>query len=297
VNIFNGAETTIDGWSSDDDVEVPEREGPSRISCRQSEARAALSPSGLEGFDWALNPYVGCSHGCAYCYAPSVLHIDRERFRSHIEVRRNIPALLAKELKRKERGVVGIGTVTDAYQSIERRFKVTRFCMERLSRHDWPVAILTKSDLVVRDLDLIEGLSDCEVGFTISTLDEHQRRLLEPGAPSVPRRLAAMRLLSDSGVRTYAFLGPIYPTATINEVREMVRRVNTAGARSLLVDRLNLKRGVWLSVTKALTPDPGLMGIARRRLFPWPGDPDFYQRVFVVVQEEAEALGMDVGHA
>jgi len=106
-----------------------------------------------------------------------------------------------------------------------------------------------------------------------------------------------MRLLSDAGVRTYAFLGPIYPTATINEVREMVRRVNTAGASSVLVDRLNLKRGVWLSVTRALSPDPALMGVARRRMFPRPGDPDFYQRALVVVQEEAEALGMDVGHA
>lgn len=297
MNILDGADGAIEGWSGEPDARRQEGQPPLGVSFEQCEARAALTPSGLGGFDWALNPYLGCSHGCAYCYAPSVLHVDRERFRTRIEVRRNIPALLARELKRKERGVVGVGTVTDAYQPAERRFQVTRYCLERLARHEWPFAILTKSDLVVRDLDLVEGLPGCEVGFTITTLDEHQRRLLEPGAPPVPRRLAAMRLLSEAGVRTYAFLGPIYPTATVNEVRDMVRRVNTAGARSLLVDRLNLKRGVWLSVTRALAPDQGLMGIARRRMFPWPGDPDFYQRVFMVVQEEAEALGMDVGFA
>ena len=127
MNIIDGTETNIDGWSNQEDARLLGRTGPSGVSCSQCEARAALSPSGLEGFDWALNPYVGCSHGCAYCYAPSVLHIDRDRFRSHIEVRRNIPTLLSKELKRKERGVVGLGTVTDAYQPLERRFQVIRY--------------------------------------------------------------------------------------------------------------------------------------------------------------------------
>jgi DNA repair photolyase len=297
LKVIEGPGSPIDGWVGDGDRDGESDNSSKGLTVGQCEASAALSPSGLEGYDWALNPYIGCSHGCAYCYAPSVLRVDRDRFRNHVEVRRNIPSLLSKELKRKEPGVVGIGTVTDGYQPVERRFQVTRFCLERLLRHDWPVCILTKGDLVVRDLDLIERFSECEVGFTVTTLNEHQRRLLEPGAPSVPRRLAAMRLLSDAGVRTYGFLGPVYPTTSINEVREMVRRVHGAGAGSILVDRLNLKRGVWISVTKALTPDPALMGIARRRMFPWPGDPDFYDRVFVVVQEEAEALGMDVGQA
>jgi DNA repair photolyase len=193
--------------------------------------------------------------------------------------------------------VVGISTVTDPYQPPERRFMITRMCLERLRAAEWPVCVLTKSDLVVRDLDVLETLPECEVGFTVTTLDEHQRRLMEPGASSVARRLAAMRYLSSAGVQTYAFIGPIYPMAKLSELRSLVRQVHEAGARSVLVDRLNLKRGVWSSVTRALSADPSLMAIARRRMFRGEGDVDFYALAFATVREEAEALGIAVSRA
>ncbi len=260
-------------------------------------ARTALSPSRLEGFDWALNPYRGCTHGCAYCYAPSVLRVERDRWGTCVEVRQNLPTVLMRELKRREPGVVGISTVTDPYQPVEGRFKVTRHCLEVLLRHNWPVTILTKSDLVVRDLDLLGRFSDAEVGFTVTTLDEHQRRLLEPGAPPVPRRLAGMRLVSESGVRTYAFLGPIYPMANLHGVRELVRRTHEAGAGMVMVDRLNLRRRVWSSVSRALSPDPHLLKLARGRLFPEPSEGDHYRRIFAAVRDEADALGIEFGLA
>jgi DNA repair photolyase len=193
--------------------------------------------------------------------------------------------------------VVGISSVTDPYQPAERRFQVTRYCLERLARHDWPVCLLTKGDLVVRDLDIIETLTEVEVGFTVTSLDEHQRRLLEPGAPPVARRLAAMRLLSDAGIPTYAFIGPIFPTSTVNELRELVRRVHDAGARYVLVDRLNLKRGVWLSLLRALGPDPVLLATARRRLFLEEAGDVFYPRALRAVEEEAMTLGLAVSRA
>jgi len=259
---------------------------------RVVEAKTALSPSGLEGLRWALNPYRGCAHECAYCYAPSVLRIDRGGWGSHVEVRQNLPSLLARELKRKERGVVGLATVTDPYQPAEAELSVTRLCLEQLLRHGWPVSVLTKSDLVVRDIDLLSRFKEAEVGFTITTLDEHQRRLLEPGAPPVARRLAAMRLVSESGVRAYAFIGPVYPTSSVGEVRELVRRVHDAGGASVMLDRLNLRPGVWDSVSRALAPDPALQGLARRRLFPKAGDEDFYRKAMAAAAEEAEALGL-----
>ena len=258
MNVPDHPEEPLDTWlerTTEPGMDIPSRDS-GRV--RQARTRTALNPSGLEGFDWVLNPYHGCAHQCAYCYAPSVLGVDRDRWGSCVEVRQNIPAILGRELRRKDRGVVGISSVTDPYQPAERRYQLTRYCLERLLRHDWPVCILTKSDLVVRDMDLLEDLSDVEVGFTITSLDEHQRRLLEPGAPSVARRLAAMRLMADAGIPTYAFIGPIYPTSTINELRELVRKVHDAGTRYVLVDRLNLKRGVWLSLLRALGPDPTL---------------------------------------
>ena len=296
MNVMDHMEEPLDAWL-DPPGEVEPSGDVDHCRVRRVRARTALTPSGLEGFDWVLNPYHGCAHQCAYCYAPSVLGEDRDRWGTCVEARQNIPALLGRELRRRERGVVGISSVTDPYQPAERRYQLTRYCLESLARHDWPVCILTKSDLVVRDMDLLEDLSEVEVGFTITSLDEHQRRLLEPGAPRVARRVAAMRLVSDAGIPTYAFIGPIYPTSTINELRELVRRVHDAGARYVLVDRLNLKRGVWLSLLRALGPDPSLLAIARQRLFLEEARDVFYPRAFRAVEEEARSLGLPVSRA
>jgi DNA repair photolyase len=297
VTTADHPEEPLDAWMAPSGEEVDPTIDHERFRVRRARTRTALTPSGLDGFEWVLNPYHGCSHRCAYCYAPSVLGKDRDTWGQTVEARQNMPAILSRELRRKERGVVGISSVTDPYQPAERRYQITRYCLERLLRHDWPVCILTKSDLVVRDIDLLKGLSEVEVGFTITSLDEHQRRLLEPGAPPVARRLAAMRLVSDAGVPTYAFIGPIYPTSTANELRELVRRVHGAGARYILVDRLNLKRGVWLSLLKALGSDDALLSTARRRLFPQEGGDEYYPRAMRVVEEEARALDLPVSRA
>lgn len=297
MNVPDHPEEPLDAWL--DMSERPEPKPPDRGSCRvrRAHARTALSPSGLEGFDWVLNPYHGCAHGCAYCYAPSVLGVDREAWGRSVDARQNMPAVLSRELRRKERGVVGISSVTDPYQPAERRYQITRYCLERLARHDWPVCVLTKSDLVVRDADILGTITEAEVGFTVTTTDEHQRRLMEPGAPPVARRLAAMRMLSDIDIPTYAFIGPIYPTANLNELRELVRRVHEAGARYVLVDRLNLKRGVWLSLLRALGPDPVLLSTARRRLFLEESRDEFYPRAIRAVEDEAMSLGLAVSRA
>jgi len=297
VNSIEHPEEPLDLWFEPSSEPGPRSVDGDRCRARRVRARSALTPSGLEGFDWVLNPYHGCAHQCAYCYAPSVLGVDRDMWGRSVEARQNMPTVLSRELKRKQRGVVGISSVTDPYQPAERRYQITRYCLERLARHDWPVCILTKSDLVVRDIDILEGMSGVEVGFTITSLDEHQRRLLEPGAPSVARRLAAMSLVSDTGIATYAFIGPIYPTSTMNELRVLVRRVHEAGARYVLVDRLNLKRGVWLSLLKALGPDPALLATARRRLFLEEARDVFYPRALRAVEEEATSLGLAVSRA
>lgn len=297
MNVLDHPDATLDQWMDDPGPLEDGDGGAVPTVVRRARARTALTPSGLEGYDYALNPYHGCAHGCAYCYAPSVISADRETFCHRVAARQNLPAILSRELRRKERGVVGISTVTDPYQPAERRCQVTRFCLERLLHHDWPVSVLTKSDLVVRDADLLEAFSDCEVGLTVTTMDEHQRRLMEPGAPPVPRRLAAMRLLSGSGIRTYAFIGPVYPTATASELRGLVREVHDAGASYVLVDRLNLRRGVWMSVSRALAPDQALIARAREVLLSVSSAEAFYARAFAIVEEEAEALGLSLSRA
>ncbi len=207
--------------------------------------KSALSVSRLPGLDYALNPYRGCQHGCVYCYAPSVLRETRS-WGGFVDVKINIPKILSKEIKRKSRGTVGISTVTDAYQPLEKKYEVTRFCLEQLLRRDFPVSIQTKSSLVLRDLDLISQFSSCDVGFTITTIDDDARMKYEPFASSVDDRLSALSEFSDVGVRTWVFIGPIMPFITSHgdDLENLIKRVSRAGVNEILFDRLNLKPGL-----------------------------------------------------
>ena len=218
----------------------------------------ALVPSRLPGLRYALNPYRGCQVGCRYCYAPAVLR-DARPWGSYVEVKRNMPAVLAKELKRADPGVVGIGTVTDGYQAVEGRYKVTRYCLEVLLRRDWPISIQTKSSLVLRDVDLLRKFSRRDVGLTITTLDERTRRAIEPyGSPAV-KRLETLRKLNEAGVETWAFVGPILPEATERGLEALVAGIANAGTKKILVDRLRLKEGTWEMLEPSLRMvDPDL---------------------------------------
>lgn len=214
------------------------------MKVREFACRTALSPTNLPGLDYALNPYRGCAIGCVYCYSPAVLREDRPWGR-FVDVKRNAPAVLAKELKRAKRGVVGVGTVTDGYQPVESRYRVTRYCLEQLLRHQFPVSVQTKSSLVVKDIDLLRRFDDAEVGVTVTTMDEALRRRFEPFSSPTERRLWALRQLNDAGIRTWAFVGPILPGATEPRVEELLLGVRDAGTSRVLYDRLRYRAGIW----------------------------------------------------
>jgi DNA repair photolyase len=248
----------------------------------------AISPSRLPGYDYALNPYRGCGHGCTYCYAPDVLREKRE-WGTFVDIKRNIPTILAKEVKRKEKGVVGIGTVTDAYQPVEKRTEVTRFSLEQLLKEDFPICIQTKSDLVLRDLDLITRFSDSEVGFTVAFLDESTRKLFEPNASPIERRLSALRTLSDEGVRTWAFIGPILPHVSMDELLELARRISDTGVEHVLVDKLNLKRSTRKSILKRLEGrDPELHSLYSGNI----SDKERHRKISTAIIQELDTPGV-----
>jgi len=225
------------------------------MKVREVSCSTALSPSSLPGLDYALNPYRGCSIGCVYCYSPSVLREERPWGR-FVDVKRNIPAVLARELKRKPRGVVGLGTVTDGYQPLESRYRLTRYCLEQLARFDFPVSIQTKSSLVLKDLDALRRLHEVEVGVTITTLDEAMRRRVEPFASPAPRRIETLRALNEAGIRTWAFVGPILPGATDTTAEPLLRAVRDAGTTHVMIDRLRFRPGVWERVQPAVEGTP-----------------------------------------
>jgi len=198
-------------------------------------------------------------HNCAYCYAPNALRIPRQDWGQRVEVKKNIPVVLAKELKTKKPGIVGISTVTDPYQPVEQRYRLTRFCLEQLLRYDFPAHIQTKSALIIRDIDLLSQFSDAQVMFSIGTLHDTERRLLEPGASSLQDRFAALKKCSEAGLRTAVFFGPIYPTTTKAEISTILDTIKDLGVQELWIDMLRLRPGIWENVEKTLQQNQDIL--------------------------------------
>jgi DNA repair photolyase len=180
---------------------------------KEIEAKSILSKSGIPGADYCINPYTGCSHGCRYCYASFMKRFTNhtEPWGSFIDVKINAPYILRKQLKRIRKGTIIISSVTDPYQPVESRYKITRKCLEELLPYQISVDILTKSPLVLRDIDIMKNFKDIEVGVTITTSDEGIRKLFEPHTPSIEARVHALQKLHLSGLRTYVFIGPVLP--------------------------------------------------------------------------------------
>ena len=199
------------------------------------ECRKALSPSKLPGLKYALNPYGGCTHGCVYCYAPEVTHSEWRDWRA-VRVKINIAERLAREMPGIS-GTIGIGTVTDPYQEPERRFGLTRRCIDVISEFGCPINIMTKSDLVLRDMSLIAKMEH-SVGITITTLDDSVSKRTEPGAPLPGKRLEALRTMVDAGLNAYVLAGPLMSTLEGHE-REYADAILETGVRCASIDKLN----------------------------------------------------------
>ncbi|MDO8726755.1 MAG: radical SAM protein [Candidatus Methanoperedens sp.] len=243
---------------------------------REIKIKTALSTSQLPGLDYALNPYRGCAHACVYCYAPAVTHWDKGKWGEIVEVKINLPRILSKELRVKKKGVVGLGTVTDPYQPAEKKYEITRRCLELLLMHDLPVCIQTKSSLVLRDIDLLKEFKNVEVGITLTALDDVAREKMEPGAASVRERLRALAVLRESGIRTWVFLGPVMPHIT--EVEALVDAIAEVKPDYVLVDRLNLKEGVWERVREFIEVWKPELRCEYERIFL--GGGEYYGEVF-----------------
>jgi DNA repair photolyase len=193
-------------------------------------------------FQWTINPYRGCEFGCKYCYARythEFMELDVNDFEDRIYAKSAAAQLLRQELRRIDRkDHIAIGTATDPYQPAERRFEKTRAILEIFARERGRyLGITTKSDLVVRDLDLLREIARGNVlgvNLTITTLDEKLARLLEPRAPRPELRLEAVRKLSAAGIAAAVFPNPIMPEITDSErsLDRLARAAREAGARS-----------------------------------------------------------------
>jgi len=222
-----------------------------------TKCKTSLSRSALPGLDYALNPYRGCEHGCLYCYSPAILR-DRELTKcwgQQVWIKENVAEILASEVERLKPGVVGVSTVCDPYQPVERREELTRRCLETFARSQFSACIQTKSDLVLRDKDIISG-QDFEVGVTLTTMDEELARKLEPRASPPSARVKVLEEFASQGVETWIFLGPVIPE--VNDVEEQLRAVIDVARKTrsyVIYDKLNLKVGVLERLERVLCED------------------------------------------
>jgi DNA repair photolyase len=199
---------------------------------REITAKSIVSDSKI--YPYVLNPYVGCQHGCSYCYARYMKRFTRhaEPWGGFVDVKVNAAELLRKEVGRKRKDQVWISGVCDPYQPLEAGYGITRSCLEILADNGWPYVVQTRSPLVLRDLEIFTR-SDCSVGFSIPTADDSVRRLFEPNAPAIRDRIDALKALKGAGIRTYAMIAPILPGAE-KLIGSIVDRIDY-----LYVDRMN----------------------------------------------------------
>jgi len=228
-----------DGWGS---VQAAAAEAPPlRTTVQPDKSRTVIAwnESPDLGFDRSINPYRGCEHGCVYCFArPTHAYLGLSPgldFETKLFAKHDAAAILARELAKPgyKPAPIGLGTNTDPYQPIERELGITRQILEVLDRFSHPVTIVTKSALILRDLDILarmaqRGLVDATVSVT--TLDLDLARKLEPRAPSPPRRLAAIEALAAAGVSTGVLAAPMIPALNDQELEAILAAAAQRGA-------------------------------------------------------------------
>jgi DNA repair photolyase len=210
---------------------------------------------GMPYFEWALNPYRGCTHACEYCYARKYQrHLELgagEDFSSMIFVKTNLPDVLRREVTRPAwaRQTVAVGTATDPYQPIEGHYRITRRCLDVFASARTPVSIITKGPMIVRDIDVLREIgkhAKCHVSMSVASVDEDAWTRLEPGTASPAQRLRAVRQLTDAGVEAGVLMMPLVPGITTSQssVERTLRAIADAGATFIGTNVAHLEDGV-----------------------------------------------------
>ena len=235
------------------DREDEETRPDTRLYKDASRTILAQNQSPDVGFEFSINPYRGCEHGCVYCYArPYHEYLGFSAgldFETRILVKEDAPQLLRQELMspKWKPQTIAISGVTDAYQPAERRLGLTRSCLEVLVEFGNPAAVVTKNYLVTRDADLLSELAAkdaASVNLSVTTLDARLQRTMEPRASTPTARLAAVRELSEQGIPVRVMVGPVIPGLTEHEIPSILEAATEAGAVAASYILLRLPYGV-----------------------------------------------------
>ncbi len=225
----------------------------SAIVVRETTCKTILNRSGIG--DYCLNCYGGCTHGCVYCYARFMqrFHPHAEPWGQFVDVKVNAVEVLQRQLRRARRGEVFLSSVCDGWQPIEAERTLSRQCCQLLVQNGFRVSVLTKSALVLRDLDIFTG-HRARIGVTVTTLDERLRELWEPGASRVEDRLRVIEAAHRRGLETSIMFGPLLPFLADDQasIEALFQRATDLAVDVMWVDALNLRSGVWPAVLALL---------------------------------------------
>ncbi len=237
---------------------------------KEIEAKGILSKCGIPGIDFVVNPYIGCRFGCKYCYASFMGRFVGKKIADwgeYVYPKVNSPELLKKEIEKKLPGKgkgkeVFLSSVTDPYQGLEAKYQLTRRCLKVLA--DWgfegTLSILTKSNLVTRDIDILKRFQQAVVGLTVTSADDDISRYFEKYAPPPPERFEALKKLNQAGIKTYAFIGPLLPHFVADEtgLEKVFQKLVEVGTKDVYVEHLNLSsyiRGRLMAEMKGTDKD------------------------------------------
>jgi DNA repair photolyase len=216
------------------------------IRVEEIECKTILNKSTMHFTDYTLNAYQGCAFGCSYCYVPVMRarrgQIDDVNWGTWVQAKVNAPDVLRRQMLRVEpKARISIGTATDSWQPIEKKYEISRRILEELSYYPNPVHVLTRSPLLIRDIDILTRIEKLKVGVSLPSFDEDVRRVFEPDAPTFKGRVHLIKRLVEAGLHVSLFFCPVLYGVMDNAeaIRDYTRRAADLGVRRIVWDTLN----------------------------------------------------------
>lgn len=271
------------------------------IKIQEIQAKSIVARTKVPSADYVINPYTGCQFGCMYCFATFMGRFvgeSNDNWGNYVYVKANAVELMQKDIQRLIKKTppprVVLSTVTDPYQGLEKKYQLTRGILETFARYDYQgrVGLLTKSPMILRDVDVLTKINHVEVGLSITTSDDKLSRFLEVQAPSASARIRTLKNLNEAGIKTYVFVGPLLPHIKYKPelLEKLFSEISAAGTKKVKVEYLNLPKYVRGRFQKVLKDEPQEV----REIYSQSQSKEYRDEMEIIVREQLEKYGFDL---
>ncbi len=237
------------------------------VKIKEIQAKSIIGHTSVPSADYVINAYTGCQFGCMYCFATFMGRFvgeSNQNWGKYVYVKANAVELMQKDIRRLMKKDphprVILSTVTDPYQGVESKYRLTRGILQTFANHDYHgrVSVLTKSPMILKDLDVLKKINNLEVGLSITTFDDSLSRFLEVRAPLARARIKTLKSLNDAGIQTYVFIGPVVPHLKLKPqlLNQLFEAIAETGTRNAKIEYLNLPSYVKSRLNKVLKKEP-----------------------------------------